>query len=95
MAASVPIVATSVGGVMDAVTDGVTGILVPLGDAAALSDALGKLEANSALRAQLAAVGNQVAHAKFSQEIVIETLSSIYEMLAGRHPAPTSTYVNA
>ena len=95
MAATVPVVATPVGGVIDAVTDGVTGILVPLNDPAPLADALRTLEANSALRAQLGGAGRDAAHAKFSQEIVIEKLSSLYEILAGRQPTLTSAYVNA
>ena len=86
MAANVPIVATPVGGVIDAVTDGVTGILVPLDDAAPLANALRTLEANSALRARLGVAGKQVAHAKFSQRIVIEKLSSLYESICNCCP---------
>ena len=40
MAAGLPVVATAVGGVVDVVVDGVTGMLVPRGDAVALADAL-------------------------------------------------------
>jgi glycosyltransferase involved in cell wall biosynthesis len=40
MSAGLPVVATAVGGVPEAVEDGVTGLLVPPRDAAALADAL-------------------------------------------------------
>ena len=97
MAAAVPVVATPVGGVIDAVTDGVTGILVPLDDPTSLAKVLRKLESNSVLRAGLGLAGRDAAHAKFSQEIVIEKLSLLYEMLAGRQsqPTPISAYVDA
>ena len=97
MAAVVPVVATPVGGVIDAVTDGVTGILVPLDDPTSLAKLLRKLESNSVLRAGLGSAGRDAAHAKFSQEIVIEKLSLLYEMLAGRQsqPTPISAYVDA
>src|SRR4030095_14066417 len=41
MAAGAPTVATRVGGTPEAVMDGVTGILVPPADSAALADAIG------------------------------------------------------
>jgi glycosyltransferase involved in cell wall biosynthesis len=87
MAAARPVVATPVGGVVDAVTHGVTGLLVPVGDSAPLADALRMLEADPALRARLGEAGREVARMKFRQEIVIERLSALYEMLAGRRSA--------
>jgi glycosyltransferase involved in cell wall biosynthesis len=61
MAAARPVVATPVGGVVDAVTHGVTGLLVPVGDSAPLADALRMLEADPALRARLGEAGREVA----------------------------------
>ena len=94
MAAAIPVVATPVGGVIDAVTDGVTGILVPLGDPAPLAVALRMLEADAPLRARLGEAGRDTAFAKFSQKIVIEKLSSFYEMLARRHLTARSAHRN-
>jgi glycosyltransferase involved in cell wall biosynthesis len=87
MAAARPVVATPVGGVTDAVTHGVTGILVPVDDPAPLVDALQVLEANSLLRTRLGEAGREVVRLKFLQEAVIERLSALYEMLADRRPA--------
>jgi glycosyltransferase involved in cell wall biosynthesis len=87
MAAARPVVATPVGGVTDAVTHGVTGILVPVDDPAPLVDALQVLEGNSLLRTRLGEAGREVVRLKFRQEAVIEKLSALYEMLTDRRPA--------
>src|SRR6266480_2590722 len=84
MAAARPVVATAVGGVIDAVTHGVTGILVPVDDPAPLVDALRMLEADSLLRTRLGEAGREAVRAKFRQEPVIEKLTALYEMLADR-----------
>jgi len=89
MAAARPVVATPVGGVTDAVTHGVTGILVPVDDPAPLVDALRMLEADSLLRTRLGEAGREAVRIKFRQETVIEKLSALYEMLADRRPAAT------
>jgi glycosyltransferase involved in cell wall biosynthesis len=90
MAAARPVVATPVGGVTDAVTHGVTGILVPVDDPAPLVDALRMLEADSPLRTRLGEAGREAVRMKFRQEVVIERLMALYEMLAARRPAATS-----
>ena len=90
MAAARPVVATPVGGVTDAVTHGVTGILVPVDDLTALVDALRMLEADSLLCTRLGEAGREAVRMKFRQEPVIEKLTALYEMLAARRPAATS-----
>jgi glycosyltransferase involved in cell wall biosynthesis len=61
MAAGLPVVATDVGGVAEAVVDGKTGILVPAADPEALAAALGKLVADAELRHRLGAAGRERA----------------------------------
>jgi glycosyltransferase involved in cell wall biosynthesis len=75
--------------VTDAVTHGVTGILVPVGDPQPLADALRMLEADPLLRVRLGEAGREAVRLKFRQEVVIEKLSALYEMLADRQPAAT------
>ena len=84
MAAARAVVATPVGGVTDAVTHGVTGILVPVDDLTALVDALRMLEADSLLCTRLGEAGREAVRMKFRQEPVIEKLTALYEMLADR-----------
>ena len=84
MAAGRPVIATPVGGVTDAVTHGVTGLLVPVDDPARLADAARTLEADPGLRARLGEAGLEAARMKFHQNIVIARLSALYETLARR-----------
>jgi glycosyltransferase involved in cell wall biosynthesis len=67
MAHGRPVVATAVGGLLDAVEDGVTGILVPPNDPEQLRIALQTLLADRALRSALGAAGRARAMASFSQ----------------------------
>lgn len=84
MAAGRPVIATPVGGVTDAVTHGVTGLLVPVDDPERLADAARTLEADPGLRARLGEAGLEAARMKFHQNIVIARLSALYETLARR-----------
>ena len=59
MAHGRPVVATGVGGLLDAVEDGVTGVLVPPRDAAALRAALELLLGDGALRRSLGAAARE------------------------------------
>ena len=59
MAHGRPVVATAVGGLVDAVEDGVTGLLVPPRDAAALRAALERLLGDPELRRSLGAAARE------------------------------------
>jgi glycosyltransferase involved in cell wall biosynthesis len=83
MAASRPVVASSLGGLLDQVVDGVTGFLVPPGDSAALANAMERLASDSALRSQMGAAARQRFEADFQAEVVIDRLESIYRSRAG------------
>jgi glycosyltransferase involved in cell wall biosynthesis len=61
MAAGVPVVATDVPGTADLVKDGVNGLLVPLGDPAAVAAATRRLWADDALRRRLMEGGRATA----------------------------------
>ena len=66
MAHGLPVVATPVGAVAEAVRHRQTGLLVPPGDPAALAAALQELVADPALRARLGAAGRQRHAAEFA-----------------------------
>jgi glycosyltransferase involved in cell wall biosynthesis len=75
MAYGRPVVATAVGGLVDAVEDGVTGLLVPPRDIAALRSAAERLLADGELRARLGAAARGRA---VSREAAADTLIEVY-----------------
>lgn len=60
-AMGLPVVATSVGGIRDLLTDGETGLIVPDGDDRAMADAVASLVENAALAAKLSENGRALA----------------------------------
>ncbi|GAB4093974.1 glycosyltransferase family protein [Flaviaesturariibacter terrae] len=83
-AAGRPVVATNVGGVADTMADGVTGFLVPAGDAAAGAEALGRLVNDEELRASMGAAGRRFAEEKFSLQTMVANTTGYYrELLEG------------
>jgi glycosyltransferase involved in cell wall biosynthesis len=83
MAHARPVVATRVGGLLDLVVDGETGILVPPRDPAALRLALERLLGDAALRRKLGAAGRERARAHFSWEKVTDATLAAYAEALG------------
>jgi glycosyltransferase involved in cell wall biosynthesis len=83
LAAGCPVVATPVGGVPEVITDGQTGLLVPVDDWQALARGLQELRANAALRARLTACGLATVRIKYHESVVIAQLEALYQELAG------------
>ncbi len=82
-----PVVATMAGGLPDKVRHGVTGWLVPPGDAAALAGALRQaLSATDRLPA-MGDAGRDLAEREFSWPAVTDLLLEVYDELAARHHA--------
>jgi glycosyltransferase involved in cell wall biosynthesis len=85
MAHGRPVVAAAVGGLLDAVEDGVTGLLVPPRDPAALRNALERLLADAELRARLGDAARHAARERFSWSSATErTLEAYRDALEGR-----------
>jgi len=81
MASGLPTIATKIGGCREVVQDGVTGLLVPLGDQSALSAALSALLDSGSgppLRAEMGRMGRSYVEANFSQDRQIQRLLSLY-----------------
>jgi glycosyltransferase involved in cell wall biosynthesis len=72
-----PVVATAVGGVPEAVTDGTSGLLVPPRDPGALATALQRLADDAPLRAELAS-GAAARASAFDAAATTATIESIY-----------------
>lgn len=78
MRASLPVVASNVGGVAESVTDGVTGFLVPKGDRTVLADRLARLLGDAALRRQMGRVGRDVYECEFGFETMYQRTQQVY-----------------
>jgi glycosyltransferase involved in cell wall biosynthesis len=83
MAFGRPVVATSVGGLVDAVVDGSTGVLVPPRDPAALRCALERLLADAELRRRLGAAARDRARESFSWEAATAATLRAYAEAVG------------
>jgi glycosyltransferase involved in cell wall biosynthesis len=77
-AAGIPVVAARATGVVDAVVDGETGLLFPVGDAAALTEAVARLLSDKALASKLAHAGQERIKREFRQEQIWEALYQEY-----------------
>jgi glycosyltransferase involved in cell wall biosynthesis len=87
MAHGRPVVATAVGGLVDAVEDGVTGLLVPPGDVASLHDALERLLADAALRRSLGSAARERVVRAASPVAAAEQLLDVYRSVVSVGPA--------
>lgn len=76
----VPLVATAVGGMAEILTDGVTGLLVPHGDTAALSRAIGRILEDDSLARKLSA-GSRRLGAQLAPEIERGEWAALYGRL--------------
>ena len=79
MAFGLPVVATTAGGLPEVVEDGVTGLLVPPGDAPAMAEAVGRLLQDADLRCRLGAAGRERVLARFTAESVVEQTLRVYQ----------------
>lgn len=79
-----PVVATRVGGLPDLVVDGVSGVLVPPRDPAALADAMAPFLSDRDYRDRLGQAGRRRIEEHFSTEIIADQLIAFYERLLSR-----------
>ncbi len=78
MACGVPVVATSVGGLVDTVVDGVTGLHVPPRDPGRIAEALRRLLADEALRRRLGQAGARRVAERYSWQRVALMTARVY-----------------
>ena len=84
MASGRPVVATRVGGVPDLVEDGVTGLLVPPEDPAALVEAIGALLADPERRRIFGRAGRERVYPAFSAERLLGDVDQLYMELVSQ-----------
>ncbi|MEO7963847.1 MAG: glycosyltransferase [Gemmatimonadaceae bacterium] len=73
-----PVVAFASGGIVDTISNGVSGLLVPPGDVAALAQACDRLHENPGLRESLGRGGRAAALARFAPAAAARTYAAIY-----------------
>jgi glycosyltransferase involved in cell wall biosynthesis len=84
MAASLPVVATDVGGNAEAVRDGISGFIVPSENSAALAVAIIRLLSNPALAKTMGSAGKDLAIERFTTETMMRRISGAYGNLLCR-----------
>lgn len=84
LAARVPVVATSVGGVPTLVKDGETGLLVPCGDSDALAAAILRVLDDDDLRARMGEQARRDARQRFLPEVVADKTKAVYDAILRR-----------
>jgi glycosyltransferase involved in cell wall biosynthesis len=85
MALEVPVVTTRVSGIPELVTDGVSGLLVEPGDAAALADAMETLLGDPRLRRRLATAGREAVRRRQDMPRAAARMDRIFrEAIGGR-----------
>jgi D-inositol-3-phosphate glycosyltransferase len=87
MACGRPVVATAVGGQIDSVVHGVTGVHVPPRDPGALAAAIGELLDDAPRRAQLGRQGRQRAERLYAFDRIAAATREVYDELVGRRRA--------
>jgi glycosyltransferase involved in cell wall biosynthesis len=79
MAAGKPIVATNVGGVHEAVIDGVNGFLVPPKDPTSLAQAIQALINDPGRAREMGSMGRRLVEQKYSMDVTTKKLNDVYE----------------
>lgn len=74
-----PSVATSVGGIPEVIEDGVSGRLVPAGDADALAHAVSELIQNRTIRQAMGQAAHRRASKKFSAAVIVPRYEELYQ----------------
>lgn len=90
MACGLPVVATAVGGVVDMVAHGESGLLVDPDDAEAAAQAAAALLADAAQRRRMGAAGRARAVASFDLAPAVARVAALLERVARRGPPPAA-----
>jgi D-inositol-3-phosphate glycosyltransferase len=88
MACGVPVLASSVGGLVDTVVDGVTGLLVPPRQVEPIAAALRRLLGDELMRKRLGAAGIERARMRYGWQRVAAATLGVYAKLIRRESRP-------
>ncbi len=88
MAAGLPVVGVSGGGIGEIVQDGVTGLLAEPTDVAGIATRIEQLARNPALRTMMGAEGRRVATEKYSLDACAQAVFRVYQHVCSRQNQP-------
>jgi glycosyltransferase involved in cell wall biosynthesis len=90
-AAGRPVVGTRVGGMPSVIQDGVTGLLVPPGDATVLAEAMTRILTNPDLARDMGRAGSAFSRERFGSERMVTQVRDLYrKLLSSDVPAATA-----
>lgn len=81
MSAGVPVIATNVGGIPEAVRHDVSGILIPPRDSDAISSAVKRLLSSPDLRASMGTASRRIVESEFSVDGMVEGVLTVYRSI--------------
>ncbi len=84
-ASEVPVVTTNATGAVDSVRHGITGLIVPVKDAKALTEAIDTLLRNPALRADMGRAGRKWMQHDFRPEAIWQAHAEMYREILKKH----------
>ena len=87
-AMQIPCIATDIRGCREVVFDGENGLLVPLKDVQALSEAIRRILSNQEQASKMGQVGNKIAQDCFNEKVVFERVVQAYHSLLSKKGLP-------
>jgi glycosyltransferase involved in cell wall biosynthesis len=94
MARGIPVLATAVGGNLDAVVQGESGVLVPVQTPAALAAAILELAQDPSLRARLGTGGRERVQTLFSLDACVRRYVNLYRGIGALNGRPAQTVID-
>jgi glycosyltransferase involved in cell wall biosynthesis len=79
------LVGTRIGGIPEVIENNVNGILIPPGNSKSLAEALDRLIENQNLRDEMGKQGKRIYKEKFSGNIMLHKIESLYNQLLDRY----------
>ena len=91
MASGLPVVATDVGGVREAIIEGETGYIVPSGDDRMMAERIIQVLANDETARMMGSRGKSLAAEKFSKDRHLQNTLELYDELLSGHDSSVSS----